>query len=96
MFSRVLRATARPLARRALSTAVASAPKVARFVVPSLVVVCGVVGTTVGVAACDGPLPKLPVYGAPGTSRERTFLAVKPDGVQRNLVGDIIGRFEKR
>ncbi len=26
---------------------------------------------------------------------ERTFVAVKPDGVQRNLVGEIIGRFEK-
>ncbi|CAG5129726.1 unnamed protein product [Candidula unifasciata] len=27
---------------------------------------------------------------------ERTFLAVKPDGVQRGLVGEIISRFEKR
>jgi len=27
---------------------------------------------------------------------ERTFIAVKPDGVQRALVGDIIARFEKR
>jgi len=27
---------------------------------------------------------------------ERTFIAVKPDGVQRGLVGDIISRFEKR
>ncbi|MBO9541203.1 nucleoside-diphosphate kinase [bacterium] len=27
---------------------------------------------------------------------ERTFLAVKPDGVQRGLVGEIIGRFEKK
>ncbi|KAJ1932106.1 nucleoside diphosphate kinase Ndk1, partial [Linderina pennispora] len=38
----------------------------------------------------------LPVYGAPGTSKERTFIAVKPDGVQRNLVGEIISRFERR
>ncbi|KAL9180157.1 hypothetical protein ACHAXT_008127 [Thalassiosira profunda] len=38
----------------------------------------------------------LPVQGAPGTNQERTFLAVKPDGVQRGLVGDIIARFEKR
>ncbi|XP_050416240.1 nucleoside diphosphate kinase B [Patella vulgata] len=29
-------------------------------------------------------------------SDERTFIAVKPDGVQRGLVGDIIARFEKR
>jgi nucleoside-diphosphate kinase len=37
---------------------------------------------------CDAPLP---VEGAAGTNRERTFLAVKPDGVQRGLVGDITG-----
>ncbi|RJQ24566.1 MAG: nucleoside-diphosphate kinase [Peptococcaceae bacterium] len=27
---------------------------------------------------------------------ERTFLMIKPDGVQRNLTGEIIGRIEKR
>ena len=41
---------------------------------------------------CDA----LPVEGVAGTNQERTFLAVKPDGVQRGLIGDIIGRFEKR
>lgn len=44
------------------------------------------------VASCEA----LPVYGIPGTNQERTFLAVKPDGVQRGLIGDIIARFEKR
>jgi len=34
--------------------------------------------------------------GEAGTRYERTFIAVKPDGVQRNAVGDIIGRFEKK
>eukprot|EP00249_Psilotum_nudum_P034309 c53235_g1_i1 orf=3-305(-) len=29
-------------------------------------------------------------------SSEQTFIAIKPDGVQRGLVGDIISRFEKR
>lgn len=43
--------------------------------------------------ACDEALP---VYGVAGTNQERTFLAVKPDGVQRGLIGDIIARFEKR
>jgi len=38
----------------------------------------------------------VPVHGVVGTNRERTFLAVKPDGVQRGLVGDIVARFEKR
>lgn len=27
---------------------------------------------------------------------ERTFIAVKPDGVQRRLVGEIVRRFERR
>ncbi|EMC94040.1 hypothetical protein BAUCODRAFT_36511 [Baudoinia panamericana UAMH 10762] len=27
---------------------------------------------------------------------EQTFIAVKPDGVQRGLVGEIVNRFEKR
>ncbi|KAK3073369.1 nucleoside diphosphate kinase Ndk1 [Teratosphaeriaceae sp. CCFEE 6253] len=27
---------------------------------------------------------------------EQTFIAIKPDGVQRGLVGEIIGRFERR
>mmetsp|Transcript_14829 Transcript_14829/g.21887 ORF Transcript_14829/g.21887 Transcript_14829/m.21887 type:complete len:221 (-) Transcript_14829:47-709(-) len=39
---------------------------------------------------------EVPLWGKPGTNQERTFLAVKPDGVQRGLVGDIIARFEKR
>lgn len=26
---------------------------------------------------------------------ERTFVAIKPDGVQRSLVGEVLGRFEK-
>lgn len=27
---------------------------------------------------------------------ERTFLMIKPDGVQRGLIGDIVSRFEKK
>ncbi|PKU59184.1 nucleoside diphosphate kinase 1 [Dendrobium catenatum] len=27
---------------------------------------------------------------------EQTFIMIKPDGVQRGLVGDVIGRFEKK
>jgi len=27
---------------------------------------------------------------------QRTFVMIKPDGVRRNLIGEIIGRFEKR
>eukprot|EP01049_Picozoa_sp_SAG25_P001545 SAG25_NODE_70_length_17370_cov_11.748885_10_plen_108_part_00 len=38
------------------------------------------------------PLPLLKMAG----NAERTYLMIKPDGVQRGLVGDIISRFEKR
>merc|ERR1712086_820706 len=42
--------------------------------------------------ACEG----IPAHGIHGSHQERTFIAVKPDGVQRGVVGDIIARFEKR
>ena len=29
-------------------------------------------------------------------NQERTFIAIKPDGVQRGLIAEIIGRFEKK
>ena len=28
--------------------------------------------------------------------KERTFVAIKPDGVQRGLIGDIVKRFEQK
>ena len=31
-----------------------------------------------------------------GIRMERTFIMVKPDGVQRGLVGEVIGRFERK
>lgn len=51
--------------------------------------------STVGFAStnCAG---QIPVYGKPGTNQERTFIACKPDAVQRGLVGAIIARFETR
>ena len=30
------------------------------------------------------------------SAKERTFIMIKPDGVQRGLIGEIIGRFEKK
>jgi len=38
----------------------------------------------------------VPFYGLPGTNYERTFIAIKPDGVQRGLIGDVIKRFEAK
>uniref|UniRef100_M4B5V5 Nucleoside diphosphate kinase n=1 Tax=Hyaloperonospora arabidopsidis (strain Emoy2) TaxID=559515 RepID=M4B5V5_HYAAE len=37
-----------------------------------------------------------PHAGVPGTSKERTFIAIKPDGVQRGLISEVIARFEKK
>jgi len=39
---------------------------------------------------------KVPIYGVPGTKRERSFIAIKPDGVHRNLAGEVINRFESK
>jgi nucleoside-diphosphate kinase len=33
---------------------------------------------------------------AMAANRERSFIMIKPDGVQRGLVGDIIKRFEQK
>jgi len=40
--------------------------------------------------------PTQGVTAATGPQAERTFIAVKPDGVQRGLVGEIIRRFEAK
>ena len=29
-------------------------------------------------------------------TKERTFIAIKPDGVQRGYIAEIIGRFERK
>lgn len=36
----------------------------------------------------------LPLEGAPGTKQERTLILVKPDGVERCVVGAVISKFE--
>lgn len=40
--------------------------------------------------------PAVPHAGVPGTKHERTFIAIKPDGVQRGLIAEVISRFEKK
>jgi len=41
-------------------------------------------------------MAEVPHYGVAGTKDERTFIAIKPDGVQRSLTGTIISRFEQK
>ena len=80
------------------------------YLMGGLALAAGFIGgsTTTSPAStrCDAPKGKkttsssssgaLPVWGIPGTNQERTFLAIKPDGVQRGLIGPIIARFETR
>ena len=39
---------------------------------------------------------QLALCSLPSMAAERTFIAIKPDGVQRGLVGEILGRFERK
>lgn len=41
-------------------------------------------------------MPEASTPAAYSGVNERTFLAVKPDGVQRRLVGEIVRRFERK
>jgi nucleoside-diphosphate kinase len=38
----------------------------------------------------------IPSHGVVGTNQERTFIAIKPDGIQRGLIAKIIARFEEK
>merc|ERR1712157_534339 len=39
---------------------------------------------------------EMPTHTVSAKTAERTFIAIKPDGVQRGLVGEIIKRFEQK
>lgn len=49
-----------------------------------------------GVRGRPGLTRRPAVPAACGGVHERTFLAVKPDGVQRRLVGEVVRRFERK
>jgi len=44
----------------------------------------------------EGFCASIPPEGIPGTKNERSFIAIKPDGVNRRLIGEIIDRFERK
>jgi nucleoside-diphosphate kinase len=93
-FTRIRSSTAsRTVSSFAVRAAAAPASKaIAGFAFAGVAGSAVLVGGNGLTAQCDA----IPVQGIPGTNQERTFLAVKPDGVQRGLIGDIIARFEKR
>ncbi|KAI9322318.1 nucleoside diphosphate kinase [Dichotomocladium elegans] len=100
MFARSFVRAARPAASsmkaRAFSTG-ARATASAGFRKAAVATV-GVVGVATYAYAQGTPVEAAskPVAGVKGTFSERTFIAVKPDGVQRGLVSKIIARFEER
>jgi hypothetical protein len=51
---------------------------------------------TVGLVGRTGGAFASRRQGSIAMAMERTYIMIKPDGVQRGLVGDIIGRFERR
>merc|ERR1712166_321041 len=89
---------------RALAKSIPVALRQVKAVAPTRRVTAGVSAAAAAfatgslVASCDSKHFKsdMPHAGIPGTNFERTFLAVKPDGVQRGIVSDVIARFEKR
>jgi Nucleoside diphosphate kinase len=48
------------------------------------------------VCAAAGSCSSVPLFGKPGTVAERSLFAIKPDGLERGLVGKVIERFERK
>ncbi|CAM9619440.1 unnamed protein product [Choristocarpus tenellus] len=59
---------------------------------------CSSTNVVPGSCTAAGPEEESPVpfTGLPGTASERSFFAIKPDGVQRGLVGEVLTRFERK
>merc|ERR1712083_1086551 len=51
---------------------------------------------TLAAAATQAVKGPLALKAEANSTKERTFIMIKPDGVQRGLVGDIIKRFEQK
>merc|ERR1719410_717868 len=105
MFANVARNVARnsakfaPVARTSVRAFAASATKTAAKQ-PNKAAAAAAAATFAGAAAWFASdiaeAKSVPHYGVAGTSQERTFIAIKPDGVQRGLISEVIARFEKK
>ena len=106
MFTRVLKNTAArsicmsrrvgnsiPKGAMAMSTSFQKASKTSALAI-ALTSTVAVLGSTYAYA--ENAAPVLPYTGIAGTHHERTFIAIKPDGVQRGLIHKVIGRFEEK
>lgn len=86
-------------ARTASQTSSASSSSMSRAVL----VATGLTGATMALFNNNSNAPvaeskkaEIPLGGVAGTKNERAFVAIKPDGVERGLVGEIIKRFESK
>merc|ERR1712179_506972 len=52
--------------------------------------------STLAAAATQAVKRPLALQAEANSTKERTFIMIKPDGVQRGLVGDVIKRFEQK
>ncbi|CAH0479423.1 unnamed protein product [Peronospora belbahrii] len=103
MFSRVSRRVAYAVKTNATRTFATQTRAVSAIKAPAALAIAAAAGVT-AFAMTATPVAEnkatdkftTPLAGVPGTSTERTFIAIKPDGVQRGLVSEVIARFEKK
>lgn len=101
MFARAARRAAQVASRnaaRAMHTSQVAVPKTSAKPVAAAAVVASAALALAMTAqpAQSKAAPAVPHTGVPGTKHERTFIAIKPDGVQRGLISEVINRFEKK
>ncbi|GMF28521.1 unnamed protein product [Phytophthora lilii] len=102
MFARASRRVA-AAAKRSASRTFATQARTPAVKTPAALAVAAAAGVT-AFALAAAPVtenkaaakPTTPLAGVPGTAKERTFIAIKPDGVQRGLISEVIARFEKK
>ncbi len=95
MFRRLLSTAARTVASRSGARFFVSSASAAKTVFAS----SAAVATAAFAMSHFSPVAQcasVPISGVPGTAQERSFLALKPDAVQRHLIGKIIQRFEEK
>ena len=93
--ARPLAAAARPLAFRSIATGAVRATSLTRsswWARP--VARATALGAAFGISLAVGASPAM-AFSKPN-NKERTYIMIKPDGVQRGLIGDIVKRFEQR
>ncbi|SNX87312.1 probable YNK1 - nucleoside diphosphate kinase [Melanopsichium pennsylvanicum] len=98
MFSRTAIPALRAASKRAFSTQAASAGNAsARRYMGAAALVAG---SALTYSAFSAPTVQLEgaktIAGELGTATERSYVMIKPDGTSRQIVGEVISRFEKR